>query len=100
MQSQNEPGANGESRREELRRGESHHGESAAGNSSGAQSDRRRNAQPWGVPFVLFLPGFMLLVALGKLKISRLTADLVRGLAAGPCVAAFVIAHRAQRAAR
>jgi len=95
MPSPNEPSATGESRR-----GESHHGESAAANSSGAQSDRRRNAQPWGISFVLFLLGFMLLVLLGKLKISRLTADLLRGLAAGLCVAAFVIARRAQRAAR
>jgi hypothetical protein len=74
--------------------------ESGGANAHGAQTDRRRNAQPWGLSFVLFLLGFVLLVVLGKLNLSRLTANLLRILAAGLCVAAFVIARRAQRAGR
>jgi hypothetical protein len=90
MQSPNEPSAN-----EEL-----HRGEGGASNSPGAQPDRRREAQRWRFSFVLFLLGFVLLVVLGKLEVSRLAADVLRGVAAGLCIATFVIARRAQRAAR
>ena len=93
MQSTNEPSAN-----EELHRGESRRDESVASSSRGAQRDRRREAQPWRLSFVLFLLGFVLLVVLAKVNLSRLTADLLRVLAAGLCIAAFVIARRAQRA--
>jgi hypothetical protein len=90
MQSPNEPSDTGESRR----------GESGASGSPGAQPDRRREAQPWRFSFILFLLGFVLLVVLGKLEISRLAADVLRGVAAGLCIAAFVIARGAQRAGR
>jgi hypothetical protein len=95
MQSPNEPRAN-----EELHREESRRGESGASSSPGAQRNRRRAAQPWRFSFILFLLGFVLLVVLGKLNLSRLTADLLRIVATGLCIAAFVIARRAQRAAR
>jgi hypothetical protein len=90
MQSPNEPSANGESPRSE----------SGASGSPGAQPELRREAQPWRFSFVLFLLGFVLLVVLGKLEISRSAADVLRGVAAGLCIATFVIARRAQRAAR
>ena len=95
MPSPSEAGAPAESRGGELRPGKS-----GASNSAGAQPGRRRDAPPWGLSFVLFLLGFALLVVLAKLNLSRLTVDVLRGLAAGLCVAAFVIARRAQRAAR
>ena len=64
----------------------------------GAQREHR-NA-PWGIPFALFLLGFVIFVVLARLNLSRLTTDVLRGVAAGLCVAAFVIARRGQRVAR
>jgi hypothetical protein len=98
MPSQNEPSAL--SAPAESRGGEARRVESGALNLPGAQRERGRGAQPWGLSFVLFLLGFALLVVLAKLNLSRLTVDVLRGVAAGLCVAAFVAARRAQRAAR
>jgi hypothetical protein len=84
----------------ESRDAEARHVESGASNLPGAQRDRGPSAQPWGLSFVFFLLGFALLVVLAKLNLSRLTVDVLRGVAAGLCVAAFVTARRAQRAAR
>jgi len=72
--------------------------ETSVSTSSGAQR-ARRNA-PWGISFVLFLLGFVLLVVLARLNLSRLTTDVLRGVAAGLSVAALVIARRGQRVAR
>ncbi len=95
MQSLNERSAN-----EPTRGQESQRHETGASTSPGAQRDRQRTAQPWGISFVLFLLGFALLVVLARLNLSRLTTDVLRGVAAGLCVAAFVIARRGQRVAR
>jgi hypothetical protein len=94
VQSLNEQSANEPTRGEESQRHET-----GASASPGAQREHR-NAQPWGISFVLFLLGFVLLVALSRLNLSRLTTDVLRGVAAGLCVAAFVIARRGQRVAR
>lgn len=93
MQSLNERSANEPTRGEESLRDET-----GASTSPGAQR-KHRNA-PWGISFVLFLLGFVLLVVLARLNLSRLTTDVLRGVAAGLCVAAFVIARRGQRVAR
>ena len=93
MQSLNERSANKPARGEESQRHKID-----ASTSSGAQR-AHRNA-PWGISFVLFLLGFVLLVVLARLNLSRLTTDVLRGVAAGLCVAAFVIARRGQRVAR
>src|ERR1700724_756236 len=74
---------------------ESQRHEAVASTSPGAHR-AHRNA-PWGISFVLFLVGFVLLVVLARLNLSRLTTDVMRGVAAGLCVAAFVIARRGQR---
>lgn len=68
--------------------------------SPGAQPESAREAQSWVFAFILFLLGFLLLVVMAKLKISRFTADVLRGLAAALCVAAFLIARRGQKVAR
>ena len=93
MQSLNERSASEPTRGEESLRDET-----GASTSPGARAERR-NA-PWGISFVLFLLGFVLLVVLARLNLSRLTTDVMRGVAAGLCVAAFVIARRGQRVAR
>jgi hypothetical protein len=87
----NEQGSNGEKRDDD---------QGGYSGSAGAGSGRKRIAQPWGISFLLFLLGFVLLVVLGKLNLSRLTADVLRVLAAGLCIAAFLIARRGQKAAR
>jgi hypothetical protein len=64
------------------------------------QAAKRRTRPPWGFAFLFFLAGFVLLVVLSKLSIARVTADVLKAVAAGLCVAAFVIARRAQRSVR
>jgi hypothetical protein len=88
MQSPSEFGGPPESRREE-----------GASNPPDARPENR-HAQPWGLSFILFLLGFVLLVVLAKLKLSRMSADVLRGLAAVLCIAAFVIARRTPRPRR
>jgi hypothetical protein len=90
MQSPNEPSRQLESRQDE----------SGAWQSGDAPYAARREAQAWKLSFVLFVLGFLLLVVVGKLNVSRLTTNMVRGVAAGLCVAAFLIARRAQRVRR
>jgi hypothetical protein len=91
MPNPNEPDSNDQARGKELQPG---------GNGESPNPERRRDRQPWGIAFVLFLGGFVLLVVVGKLNVSRLTADVLKGVGAGLCLAAFVIARRAQRTAR
>lgn len=95
MPSPNEPSAIGESHRAEFQRGDN-----GTSKSAGIQAVRRRNAQPGGILFVLFLAGFVLLIVLGKFNLLQLTMDVLRSIAAGLCVVAFVIARRAQRVPR
>jgi hypothetical protein len=90
MQSPNEPRRPAEARQDE----------GGAWQSGDAPYIARREAQAWKLSFVLFVLGFLLLVVVGKLNVSRLTTNMVRGVAAGLCVAAFVIARRAQRVRR
>lgn len=91
MPSRNEPNAKGDADAKEFQHAERE--------SSGTQADGTRR-QPWGIPFALFLSGFVLLVVLAKLNLARVTADVLRGAGVGLCIAAFVIARRGQRAAR
>jgi hypothetical protein len=91
MPSPNEPNGNDKPRTDEFQRAEI---------KPGSTPPNRPRGQPWGIPFALFLLGFALLVALGKLNLSRLVADVLRGVGIGLCVAGFVIARRGQRATR
>jgi hypothetical protein len=91
MPNPNEPNPNQEMRAPQWQRPET---------GQSAQAAQRRRGQPWGIAFVLFLAGFVSLVVVGKLHVSRLTADALKGVGAGLCLAAFVIARRVQRAAR
>jgi hypothetical protein len=93
VQSLNERSASEPTRGEESQRHET-----GALTSPAAQPENG-NAR-WGIPFALFLLGFVLFVVLARLNLSRLTTDVLRGVAAGLCVAAFVIARRGQRVAR
>lgn len=90
MPNPNEPNPNEELRAPQWQRPET---------GQSAQAARRRTRQPWGIAFVLFLAGFVLLVLVGRLHVSRLTADVLKGVGAGLCLAAFVIARRARRTA-
>lgn len=64
------------------------------------RNERSRGPQPWGLAFALFALGFVALVVMSKLKLSPIAAGLVKGVAAGLCVAAFVIARRARKVPR
>jgi uncharacterized membrane protein YfcA len=91
MPNPNEPNPNQPMRRPQWQRPET---------GQSAQAAQRRTRQPWGIAFVLFLAGFVVLVVVGKLNVSRLTADVLKGVGAGLCLAAFVIARRARRTGR
>ena len=92
MPSPNESGGEREPRR---------HESGAANSPAGEPGDARdpRHEKPWGLAFVLFLLGFVALIVLSKVHLSGGTTNVLRVLAAGLCVSAFLIA-RTQRKRR